>query len=465
MKTTRIPKVLLVENAPDLAHLYHDYLRDEPIELEHVTSGAAALAKIEAPPPDVLILDLRLPDMDGRAVLAQVAKANLSTRVLVITAYGNIDNAVQAMRAGACDFLAKPFDAERLRRTLREILKRNGDAFHPTSPQSDPEDAEYEGFVGASPAMEAVNRTIECAARSQAAVFISGEAGTGKALCAQAIHRRGPRRTKPFIGLNCNAIPKELMESEIFGHTEGAYTGALRARAGAAKLAHGGTLFLAEICEMDPSLQAKLLRFLQSGSFRPLGSDRSETVDVRLICATNREPLEAIATGRLREDLYDRIHVVPLHLLPLRERRQDILPIARHFLSSFAREEDAGFSSFAPEAEAMLEAYDWPGNVRQLQNVLRSVSVLYHRPTVTTDMLRPLLAPGTPPRRPVNGITGVRASHANGTVRPLWMMEKELIEHAIACCDGNVVEAAKLLEISPSTIYRKRVVWERAPSP
>jgi DNA-binding NtrC family response regulator len=465
MKTTRIPRVLLVEDAPDLALLYHDYLRNEPIELEHATSGAAALAEIEAAAPDVLILDLRLPDMDGREVLAHVAKANLSTRVLVITAYGNIDIAVQAMRAGACDFLTKPFEAERLRRTLRETLQRYACAFQPTSRQGDPQDPEYEGFVGASRAMKAVYRTIECAARSQAAVFISGETGTGKELCAQAIHRRSARRTGPFFALNCSAIPKELMESEIFGHTKGAYTGALRTRAGAARLAHGGSLFLDEICEMDPSLQAKLLRFLQSGSFRPLGSDRSETVDVRLICATNREPLEEIATGRLREDLYYRIHVVPLHLLPLRERREDILPIARYFLSSFAHEEDAGFSSFAPEAEAMLEAYDWPGNVRQLQNVVRSVSVLHHGPTITPDMLGPLLDPAMPARHRINGNGGARAPDDSGAVRPLRLMEKDLIEHAIACCGGNVVAAAKLLEISPSTIYRKRVVWERAPIP
>ncbi len=463
MKSSPPPRVLLVEDTAELARLYQGYLAREAIDLEHVASGQAALASLETAPPAVLILDLKLPDMNGRELLSRVAEDNLPTCVLAMTAYGDIEIAVEAMRLGACDFLTKPFTAKRLRRALNEALQRGGCGFTPATEESPAGGAEFEGFVGMSPAMKAVYRAIENAARSKAAVFISGETGTGKELCAQAIHRRSSRRDRPFIALNCAMIPKDLMESEIFGHTRGAYTGATRARAGAAKLAHGGTLFLDEICEMEPALQAKLLRFLQSGSFKPLGSDRTETVDVRLVCATNRNPLEEISTGRLREDLYYRIHVVPVHLPPLREHRADILPIARHFLASFAREEGTGFEAFTPGAEARLEAHDWPGNVRQLQNAVRSALVLHEGRLVTADMLSSPLDPPCPPQRPMNG-NGHGNGYAtlgNGAIRPLRTVERELIEHAIARCDGNVVEAAKLLGINPSTIYRKRIGWKQ----
>ncbi len=335
--------------------------------------------------------------------------------------------------------------------------RRKGCGFAPRTEEHSLNGTNFESFVGTSPAMKAVYQAIENAARSKASVFVSGETGTGKELCTQAIHRRGPRRNKPLIALDCGAIPRDLMESEVFGHAKGAYTGATQARAGAAKLAHGGTLFLDEICELAPALQAKLLRFLQAGSFRPLGSDRTESVDIRLVCATNRDPLAEIAAGRLREDLYYRIHVVPVHLPPLRERRSDILPIARHFLATFAREEGAGFESFSPAAEARLEAHHWPGNVRQLQNVVHSALVLHRGRQVTADMLSNQLD-GPCPAPPRAKGTG-NAAPVNGAIRPLRDVERELIEAAIARCGGNVVEAAKLLEIDPSTIYRKRSGW------
>ena len=460
MKTSPPPQILLVEDSEELTRLYQSYLADEAIELACVANGQDALDRLAATPPAVLILDLNLPDMDGRAVLSRVATDKLATHVLVMTAFGDIEAAAEAKRLGACDFLAKPFTAKRLRRALHQVLQREDCDITPPSKESSRVGADFEGFVGRSPAMKAVYRAIENAARSKAAVFISGDTGTGKELCAQAIHRRGPRGDQPFIALNCAAVPTELMESEVFGHAKGAYTGATRTRAGAAKLAHGGTLFLDEICEMAPALQAKLLRFLQSGGFRPLGSDRTESVDVRLICATNRDPIEEIAAGRLREDLYYRVHVVPVHLPPLRERRADILPIARHFLATFAREEGASFESFTAAAELRLEAHDWPGNVRQLQNVVRSALVLHQGRQVTEDMLSYRLDGPCPARSSVNGNRTGQAISATGAVRPLRTVEREVIETAIARCGGNIVEAAKVLEISPSTIYRKRSGWD-----
>ena len=456
-KSSPPPRVLLVEDTEELAQLYQSFLADEAVEIERVANGQDALDRLATAAPSVLILDLRLPDMDGRRILSRVADGNLSTSVLVMTAFGDIDVAVDAMRLGAYDFLTKPFTAERLRRALHEALQMNSRGFAPQVEANSHDGTNFESFVGTSPAMNAVYQAIDNAARSKASVFICGETGTGKELCTQAIHRRSPRRDKPFIALNCGAISKDLMESEVFGHSKGAYTGATHIRAGAAKLAHGGTLFLDEICEMAPALQAKLLRFLQSGSFRPLGSDRAETVDVRLVCATNRDPLEEIAAGRLREDLYYRVHVVPVHLPPLREHRADILPIARHYLATFAREEGAAFETFSPEAEARLERHGWPGNVRELQNVVHSAIVLYRGRQVTEAMISNLLDAPCPARPQANG--NRNDASANGAVRPLRAVEREVIEAAIACCGGNVVEAAMLLEINPSTIYRKRNGW------
>ncbi len=240
------------------------------------------------------------------------------------------------------------------------------------------------------------------------------------------------------------------MESEVFGHVKGAFTGAVAQRAGAAKLADGGTLFLDEICELDPSLQAKLLRFIQTGTFQKIGGDRTERVDVRLICATNRDPLCEVEAGRCREDLYYRLHVVPLHVPPLRERREDIPTLARHFLSVSTREEDKAFVSISPQAEAIFTAYDWPGNVRQLQNVIRNVVVLHDGPVVLPSMLP------SPPA----GVPAPCLGEAGEQARPLHLVEKEAIETAIAQCDGNIFQAAQLLEISPSTIYRKKAGWD-----
>src|SRR5690606_38452833 len=256
----------------------------------------------------------------------------------------------------------------------------------------------YAGFVGSSLSMQAVYRTIDAAATSKATIFITGESGTGKEVCAEAIHQKSPRRDGPFVAINCAAIPKELMESEIFGHVKGAFTGAIGDREGAAARADGGTLFLDEVCEMPLDLQVKLLRFVQLGSFMKVGGTETRQVDVRFICATNRDPLQEVAAGNFREDLYYRLHVIPLHMPPLRERERDVLDLAHHFLASFAAEEHKAFRRFAPEAEALLLSYDWPGNVRQLQNVLRNIVVLNEGETVEKAMLRDTLHRETPSR-------------------------------------------------------------------
>lgn len=455
------PRVLMVEDSPNLAWTYRRFLDREPIDLEHVATGEAAVARLrEGPPPAVVLLDLKLPDIDGFQVFAHIVRSALPTTVVVVTGHGSIDAAVRAMRAGAYDFLTKPVTSERLIVTLRNALGRQRLSGLVQTYERDLENARFNGFIGASAPMTAVYRIIQCAAASKATVFITGESGTGKEICAQAIHRSGPRRDKPFLALNCAAIARDLIESEIFGHARGAFTGAVAQRDGAAKQVDGGTLFLDEVCDMDPALQAKLLRFIQTGTFRPVGIDRTEKVDVRLVCATNKDPWQQVEAGRFREDLYYRLHVIPVHLPPLRERGEDILLIAREFLGFFAGAEGKAFRAFDRRAEAVLAAYEWPGNVRQLQNVIHNIVALHDGEVVLPAMLPPPLDGIDPSDAPVAGPnppgTEIRA------VRPLRDVERDAIEAAIARCGGNITRAAELLRINPSTIHRKRESWAKA---
>jgi two-component system repressor protein LuxO len=458
--------VLLVEDSQSLATAYMQYLAKQPYRVTHVMTGREALEAIDNQVPNAVLLDLELPDMNGREILAHIRKQAIPAAVIVITAHGSVDVAVEVMRSGAVDFIEKPFSADRLAVTLKNALRRQNLEEFVDMHRRD----HFHGFVGSSLSMQTVYHIIDSAAASKATVFITGESGTGKEVCAQAIHEASPRHEKPFVALNCAAIPRDLMESEIFGHTKGAFTGAVTAREGAAARADGGTLFLDEICEMDMDLQSKLLRFIQTSSFQKVGSNTLQTVDIRFVCATNRDPMEEVRAGRFREDLYYRLHVIPIELPPLRLREDDVILIARHLLQTYSREENKHFERFAPETESVLRAFDWPGNVRQLQNVIRNIVVLNDHDVVTPAMLPPPLSDlGTatfpPPTAagPPPGEAMTLAGHINaGAIRPLWQIEKQVIEQTIEHCDGNVPKAAALLDISPSTIYRKRQQWESA---
>ena len=463
MNKQRKPRLLLVEDSLALAKVYKEYLKPMSVIVSSVAEGGQGLEQIEGTDPDVVLLDLNLPDMNGLELLEKLQGLPQDPTVVVITAMGTVDTAVEAMRAGAFDFLQKPFDAERLRITVRNALeKQDLKALVKTYRDSFERD-KFHGFTGSSIPIQAVYRIIESAASSRASVFITGDSGSGKEVCADAIHREGARTKNPFIPLNCAAIPSELMESEIFGHVKGAFTGAVGERKGAAAMAHEGTLFLDEIGEMDLALQSKLLRFVQTGTFQQVGGNKVEKVDVRFVCATNRDPLEMVAKGTFREDLYYRLHVIPIHLPALRECGNDVMLIAEKYLLEFAREEGKDFKGFTPEAAYVLSRYQWPGNVRQLQNILRNVVVLQNGELVTQDML-PALLSATGNARSVASeslpVEGVSPEPDSGSIRPLWLVEKETIEGAIAICDGNIPRAAALLEVSPSTIYRKRLGWE-----
>ena len=453
------PKVLLVEDDPTLSRLYVAYLERAGVEPLHAATIAAAKAALAEIHPSVVLLDLLLPDGHGYEVLKALHDGHIDAPVIVVTSGGSIASAVESMRAGAYDFLVKPFSPERLQVTLSNALELRRLKRIERNLASEAADG-FENFIGLSPAMQVVYRTIRDAAPSKAAIFVTGESGTGKELAAEAIHRLSPRARAPFVALNCSAMPHDLVESELFGHVKGAFTGAHAAREGLAARADGGTMFLDEIGEMDLPLQAKLLRFVQTGTYQPVGSDDLRKVDVRFVCATNRDPLDEIQAGRFREDLYYRLNVVQIPMPALRERGTDIILIARHYLNQFAAEEGKSFDGFDPEAERLLMAYPWPGNVRQLANVVRNVVVLSPSGVATAAML-PAVVRETAPARPTVSAGPVAPPATPAGIRPMAVVEREAIEAALTEAGGNVGRAAALLEIDASTIYRKRREWAR----
>ena len=464
-------RILLVENSAPLARTYERYLRFEPYEVIHAADGATALKALQDGPLDSVILDLRLPDMEGLDILRRIRALDAGPAVIVITVDGQISVAVEAMREGAYDFLVKPFSADRLAITLRNAVDHHQLTGIVHTYRKEYARQKYFGFTGSSPVMQSVFRVIEAAAASDATVFITGESGTGKELCAEAIHLSSPRCDRPLVAINCAAIPKDLVESEIFGHVKGAFTGAVSDRDGAAKAADGGTLFLDEICEMPLDFQAKLLRFVQTGTFTRVGDTGPTKVDTRFVCATNRNPVEEVAAGRFRQDLFYRLHVIPLHLPALRERGRDIVILARQFLAEYASAEGKAFRDLSKQVEQELLRYRWPGNVRELQNLVRNVVVLHNAEVVTVEMLgfdsvSPSIAGGHD-RRIIPDRRQMRRTDKDGQfdavvdieVGPLWQMEMQCIEHVLQVAGGNVPRAAAMLQISPSTVYRKRQHW------
>ncbi|MGE0231850.1 MAG: sigma 54-interacting transcriptional regulator [Flavobacteriaceae bacterium] len=408
---------------------------------------------------DIVIIDLSF-DSNPAKMIAHAAER--FPVVLALSDGGSVRQAVNAVRHGAADFLIKPLSVGHLADRIAAasetfarptpVIAESGEATAVT--------VDFEGFIGNSRQMAAVYDQIRRVAPARGPVFITGESGTGKEVCANAIHARSNRGKGPMIAINCAAIPRDLMESELFGHVRGAYTGAHEDRPGAAELADGGTLFLDEICEMDLALQTKLLRFVQSGTLRRVGDNRERKVDVRIVAATNRDPLREIQKGNFREDLYYRLHVLPIHLPPLRLRESDIMPLATAFLARYSAEEGRAFTGFDLEAEFQLMRAPWPGNVRQLENTIQRIVVMNEGETVSAAMMPATLMQGdmsTPHER-----EDAAAFSAAEAVEPLWRQEKRIIEQAIGRFGGNIAKAAAALEVSPSTIYRKRMGWAHA---
>ncbi len=461
---SHLRNLVLVEDNMSIQRCYQEFLKQEKLRVWPTTNShetLEAIFKIDA--PTVVLLDLNL--KDGLAILEAVNDIPLQVTVLVIVNNNEEELAKQALKMGASDYLEKPFTRDRLRLSVDNGFKLL--QAEKKEPQSN---FDFAGFIGSSPEMKSVYQVIEKAADSKASVFITGESGTGKEVCAHAIHSLSARSGNELVVLNCAAIPANLMESEIFGHVKGAFTGASHHREGAASKANGGTLFLDEIGEMDIELQSKLLRFIQTGQFSKVGSNETEAVDVRFICATNRNPLEEIEEGRFREDLYYRLHVVPISLPPLRKRGEDIIRIAQSILKRFSDEESKNFDSFSNGTKNFLLHYRWPGNVRQLVNVIHNIVVLNQGPTVEISMLPKVLAGKQDHNKPITQADSahqktqqqdIRTIQTIADIKPLWQVEMTAINSAIEACDGNITQASKLLEINPSTIHRKRQSWNK----
>jgi len=466
-------KVLIVEDSASLALGYAAQLEDAGHEVSLCETLAAARREVTAQTFDVILLDLQLPDGDGLSFFDALPET-AAPSVVVITADGSLSRAINAMRLGAYDFLVKPVAGTRLLSTVENAAEQSGAAAlapektHQT--KSSIRADSFHGFIGKSPAMQAVYRTIESVADSRATVFVTGESGTGKEVTAEAIHAASNRRGGPFVAINCGAIPENLLESELFGHVKGAFTGAVENRIGAAKAADGGTLFLDEICEMDLKLQVKLLRFLQTGMIQRVGSSAAEPVNVRIVCATNRDPAREVVEGRFREDLYYRLNVIPLSLPPLRERGEDISLIANSLAERIAKEEGRSVTQLSKASEVFLEQHDWPGNVRELQNTLRRAIITGSgkqielsgsvRPTPRIESVLPPALPGSRASTTTELDSGLPPSAAiDFTGMSLEEVERMAIEQAIARSSGNICKAARGLGVSPSTIYRKLERW------
>jgi DNA-binding NtrC family response regulator len=449
-----------------------------------VDSGDAAIAVLtapDAPAIDGVILDLVMPGLDGMGVLAKIREAGLSIPVIVQTAHGGIDNVISAMRAGAADFVVKPVGLERLQVSLRNALNASALKGELQRIRHSREGRlTFSDIITRSEAMAGVMRAAQKAANSSIPVLIEGESGVGKEMFARAIHGSGERKAKPFVAVNCGAIPDNLVESILFGHEKGAFTGATERHMGKFVEAHGGTLFLDEVSELPLTAQVKLLRALQEGAVEAVGGRKPVKVDVRIVSATNRKLLERVKQGHFREDLFYRLHVLPLTIPSLRARREDIPHLLRHFLARFAAEENRPITGISGEAVAHLAQLDWPGNIRQLENaVYRAVvmsdgdqlglgdfPLLASQPHAATEiptaplMIEPTAAPSLVsgneiPIAPLPSAGSLSMLTANGDVRPLEEMENEIIRFAISHYRGQMSEVARRLKIGRSTLYRK----------
>jgi DNA-binding NtrC family response regulator len=488
--------ILIVDDDPVQCRLLEAMLQKSGYETVVLDNGDAALTLLggaDGARVDCVILDLVMPNLDGLGVLARLRQAGINVPVIVQTAHGGIDNVVSAMRAGAIDFVVKPVGVERLQVSLRNALNTSaleGELARIKHSRSGT--LGFSDIITKSPAMAAVLRMAEKAATSNIPVLVSGESGVGKELIARAIHGSGERRAKPFIAVNCGAMPENLVESILFGHEKGSFTGATERHVGKFVEASGGTLFLDEVGELPAAAQVKLLRAIQEGEVEPVGARKLVKVDVRIVSATNRDLIADVKAGRFREDLFYRLHVFPITVPPLRERPADIPALARHFLAGFAAEEGKRIRLITPEALRVLAAFPWPGNIRQLENTLFRAVVLAEGDTIglaefpqisalvaaqgpdhagppnhageplVPDFDQPVELPapfadhpGALAASPPAAADALALLDASGEVRPLEELEAELIRYAITHYRGQMSEVARRLQIGRSTLYRK----------
>ncbi|HEY6871837.1 MAG TPA: sigma-54 dependent transcriptional regulator [Geobacteraceae bacterium] len=438
-------KILIIDDDTSLRRVLEYNLQEEGYRVFAAADGEAGLLLFDGEQPDLVITDLKMPGIGGFQVLAAVKERSPRTPVMVITAFGAVETAVEAMKLGAYDYITKPFNRDELRLTVRKALEMRGLAEENRRLKEElSERAEFKSIVGISRGMERVFAVVRKVADTEATVLITGESGTGKELVARAIHSLSTRRANPFVAINCAAIPRELLESELFGHVKGAFTGAVRDKAGKFQAADGGTLFLDEVGELPVDLQPKLLRALQEREVEPVGGASPRKLDVRVVAATNADLEEAIAAGTFREDLYYRLAVIPVHLPPLRDRPDDIPLLVRHFVAKHG----APAVAFAPEALAAFAGYAWPGNVRELENTVERLLILRNSDAIGLAELPDKIRGGGRDR-------GGRVVNLPPEGYSLEQLEREVVVEALERCDWNQAAAARFLRIPRHTlIYR-----------
>lgn len=442
-------RILVIDDEPMMADSLKQNLAEEGYTVDTAATGAEAIEAFDQGGHHLAICDLQLPDMDGLEILRHMKDARPATEVIVVTGYGTVTRAVEATKAGAFYFVEKPFDFEQMLPLVEKALERRELMAETASMRRQLSTrAEYFNIIGASKQMQTIYETIESVAKSDANVLIVGESGTGKELIANAIHYNSLRSKKPFIKVNCAALPKELIESELFGHTKGAFTGAHADKEGLVQHAAGGSLLLDEIAEMPVELQPKLLRVLQERSYRKIGSEKTYAVDFRLISSTNRPPADAIRDGLLRDDLFYRISTITIHVPPLRDRTEDIQLLTDHFLSTYAKKYERPINGVSQAAYQRLFAHTWPGNVRELQNVIERAVLL-----AKANKIEPVDLPfdnGSLPEGAPQGATW--DVPPNMTLEDI---EKLVIEKTLQRTGGNKQAAANLLGIYRPRLYSK----------
>ena len=451
--------ILVVDDEPKMRRLLEIMLTQMHHNVYQAENGQAALDFLADRTVDLVITDLRMPILDGIGLLRKLRESHNEVPVIVVTAYGTVESAVEAMKYGASDYIIRPFELDAVEAAVQRALKlskiQRENRFLRQSVE-----AGWDEFIGTSPCMQNIYKLIQQVAPTKTSVLIQGETGTGKELVARAIHRASPRADALFVSINCAAIPSEILESELFGYSKGAFTGAHKERVGKFELAEGGTLFLDEITEMDFNIQAKLLRVLQERTLERLGSNRKISVDIRVIAASNRNPRQAIADQKLREDLFYRLNVFSIDLPALRERQEDILSLATHFLKKHATEFGYPFNGIDADAEDYLMTYHWPGNVRELENMMERAIVLSAGKQITLEHLPRDLdfespAPVEPAPPEITPIFTNVASPMLGMTEQVEKLEREMIIHALNQTEDNKSKAALLLQISERSLWYK----------
>ncbi len=459
-------RILIIDDDDQLRRSFTRLLSEEGLRTESAASGEAGLEMVRQRVPDLIILDMRLPGMNGLETFRRIHELEPKLPVIIMTAYGTTETAIEATKLGAYDYVLKPFDIPDMLVIIRQALEAGRFMRSPVSVNVSPAEASREALIGRSRPMQEVYKAIGRVSPTDATVLIRGESGTGKELVARAVYQHSLRAETPFLVINCVAIPEGLLESELFGYEKGAFTGAVHRRVGKIEQAHKGTIFLDEIGDMPPSIQAKILRLLQEKSIERLGGRETIPVDVRIIAATNRDLEAAIAAGRFREDLYYRLKVVTIWLPPLRERAEDIPRLVDYFLAKYAVEVEADNPGMEAEASAVLKAYPWPGNVRELANTIKKALIFNRGGPLNVDEISQLISERSP----------IRAAEEDGLTQALreWVrraitgkeaealfdscMERFaslVISEALTLTGGNRSRAAKLLGLSRPTLHAK----------